>query len=187
MHGSVAGRSEQVLFQKRCQQDLFHSPIMCSCSASSICGTFYHVLCVFVVDFDSLKTQISTLSPSGPACARTRQEGVNFFGRTAGPFLLQPSSSCSSCRVEPSRPLLKPWRARAEPRARRSLIAPPTSPSARRSCRRAQSAPFPRRNNRVVTEVWQVQRASRAITKPPIINLALQPVRAYAHMMMMMN
>ena len=33
-------------------------------------------------------------------------------------------------------------RARAEPRARRSLIAPPTSSSARRSCRRAQRAPF---------------------------------------------
>jgi len=33
-------------------------------------------------------------------------------------------------------------RARAEPRARRSLIAPPTSPSARQSCRRAQRAPF---------------------------------------------
>ena len=118
--------------------------------------SFYHVLCVFCCRFRCARnTAICDHDHAMHAPARAKK-GSTFLGGRLAPSYFNPHLAGPS-RRGPC-PLLKPWRARAEPRARRSLIAPPTSSSARRSCRRAQIAPFPRRNNRVVTEVWQVQR-----------------------------
>ena len=59
---------------------------------------------------------------------------------------------CSACRRAGSHEPTRRRRARAEPRARRSFIAPPTSSSARRPCRRARRAPS-RPHRRALTDV----------------------------------
>ena len=63
---------------------------------------------------------------------------------------------CSAYRRAGSLEPTRRRRARAEPRARRSLIAPSTSSSARRSCRRAPRAPF-RTHRRAPTDAHHVQ------------------------------